>query len=106
VDYQYQHKLRSPFEPQSAPFFDTVNKPKSYPKITGCLSYQDRTTDICFCNTQQGTIVNLPRDMCLAYIATGVFDYSKDDSTIEQAELANLPRASLTTSESDTVAQQ
>lgn len=92
---------RVPDVPSSAPIYDEVTRPVTYPKLSCIYSadpyFVDRNRDRlaigyvkgrihgCRCNTQQGTRAVVSFDACMAYVQEGAFDPAKPD------RLANLP---------------
>ncbi len=60
-----------PNVPQSAPFYKELYKAKSYPKPQ-CITNEARNK--CFCNTQQGTRMNVTLKYCLHVVDHGIFD--------------------------------
>jgi zona occludens toxin len=62
--------------PQSAPFYRELYKAKSYPKPQ-CITSAKR--DRCFCNSQQGSRMNVSHRMCLNYVDNGYFDPTIED---------------------------
>ncbi|SDH10106.1 Zonular occludens toxin (Zot) [Pseudomonas flavescens] len=81
--------------PSSAPIYDQITQPVTYPKLS-CLSsidddfvlrnrerfivgvYKGRTTG-CRCNTQQGTRYDVSFASCMSYVENGAFDPAKPD---------------------------
>lgn len=99
---------RVPGVPSSAPMYDELTRPVSYPKVF-CIASQDEDfvrnnahrMDIgyrsgrlhgCRCNTQQGTRVTLPFATCMDYVQHGSFDPAIPDRTpLQQAATAGGP---------------
>jgi hypothetical protein len=94
-DYVVAHTPRIPDVPSSAPIYDELTKPQTYPKPV-CVSTKDEallermgtklTIDIykgrvhgCRCNTQQGTRLNVSFQACMNYVENGAFDPAKPD---------------------------
>ncbi|KXU37179.1 zonular occludens toxin [Ventosimonas gracilis] len=100
---------RLPDVPSSAPLYDEVTQPVTYPKLS-CMA----TTDVkaleragnrlsmgwrkvrkgmqdvievygCRCNTQQGTRAMISAEACLNYVENGAFDPAKPDKAPVQA---------------------
>ncbi|WP_137885736.1 zonular occludens toxin domain-containing protein [Pseudomonas sp. 2FE] len=95
---------RVPDVPSSAPIYDQLTKPVTYPK-TFCvaskdeslleragskmtLGYQGSRLYGCRCNTQQGTKVDISFDACMAYVEHGAFDPAKPDPSSSQQQAA------------------
>ncbi|WFC62647.1 zonular occludens toxin [Pseudomonas sp. REST10] len=86
---------RVPDVPSSAPIYDEVTRPVTYPKLS-CVSssdpyFVDRNRERlsvgyikgrvhgCRCNTQQGTRAVVSFESCMAYVNEGAFDPAKPD---------------------------
>jgi len=95
---------RIPDVPSSAPIYDQLTKPVSYPK-TFCvatqdeallervgskmtLGYQGGRLHGCRCNTQQGSKVDISFDACMAHVEYGAFDPAKPDPVSPQQQAA------------------
>lgn len=92
---------RVPDVPSSAPIYDEITRPVTYPKLSCVYSadpyFVDRNRDRlvvgyikgrvhgCRCNTQQGTRAVVSFESCMAYVNEGAFDPAKPD------RLQNLP---------------
>lgn len=91
---------RVPDLPSSAPMYDQITQPVSYPK-TFCVSskdqqlierasskmtlgYKDGRLQGCRCNTQQGSKVEISFDVCMATVENGFFDPAKPDAGTNQ----------------------
>lgn len=94
-EYVAQRVPRLPDVPSSAPIYDEITRPVTYPKLS-CMHTAD--TDLiarnhqrfvvgfregklygCRCNTQQGTRAVVSFDGCMAYVNEGAFDPAKPD---------------------------
>jgi zona occludens toxin len=65
--------------PHTAPIYDDVTKPVTYPKLS-CMGWvKTGGVQDCKCLTQQGTSVKVPRDTCLNIAKNGLFDPAKED---------------------------
>lgn len=86
--------------PSSAPIYDELTRPVTYPKLS-CVSSSNedfvrrnadrmvtgiRKGEIhgCRCNTQQGTRAVVSFDACMSYVADGAFDPAKPDRQYSQ----------------------
>jgi len=95
--------------PGSAPIYDQLNTPQSFPKPV-CIATTDRElisrnrrrmsigdTDDgltgCRCNTQQGTLLEASFEFCLSVVQNGYFDDTKPDrgSMQDQNRNSQLP---------------
>lgn len=72
------------YVPESAPIYDGLPKPKSFPQLKGCV-LNKRTND-CKCYTQQATIYEVSQDMCINYINVGKFNPYKQDEVVQPVE--------------------
>jgi hypothetical protein len=63
--------------PASAPVFDSLTAPKSFPRIAACVRMGDR----CSCYSQQATVLKVEDDMCRQVVAHGYFDSSIPDAS-------------------------
>jgi len=62
--------------PQSAPFYKSLYKAKSYPKPV-CIASEDRSR--CICHSQQGTTMQVSLRYCLNLVDNGYFDPTISD---------------------------
>jgi len=60
--------------PASAPIYDEVTRPKTFPR-TNCIASADR----CSCYTQQATRLHISEAICRQMVADGVFDFTRDE---------------------------
>jgi zona occludens toxin len=63
----------------SKPFYDELIRPVSFPKITGCAKLVIDGEIDCWCNSQQGTKLDMSVRECLKYLERGWFDFTKPD---------------------------
>lgn len=94
-DYLDLRTPRLPDVPSSAPIYDEVTRPVTYPKLS-CMytadseliernhqrfvvGFRDGRLYGCRCNTQQGTRAVVSFDGCMAYVNEGAFDPAKPD---------------------------
>lgn len=94
-EYMAMRIPRLPDVPSSAPIYDEITRPVSYPKLL-CVhssnSYfieKNRSRIVtgiahgreygCRCNTQQGTRYDVSFEACMAYVDNGVFDHAVPD---------------------------
>lgn len=90
-----QRVPRVPDIPSSAPMYDDLTKPVSYPKFY-CISTRDETLlerhaqamtiqtrngrrEGCRCNTQQGSRLDVSFEFCMNVVQNGYFDPAKPD---------------------------
>lgn len=60
----------------TAPIYDEVRKPVTYPKMN-CVLWIDR--DDCVCYSQQATRLQVDQDTCRQVVRNGLFDHAKPD---------------------------
>lgn len=86
---------RLPDVPSSAPIYDDLTRPVTYPKLSCVnssdsemvarnhkrmvLGYREGKVYGCRCNTQQGTRYDVSFEACMAYVENGAFDHAKPD---------------------------
>lgn len=86
---------RLPDVPSSAPIYDEITRPVTYPRLSCMystdqqmvarnhkrlvLGYRDGKVYGCRCNTQQGTRAVVSFEACMAYVEEGAFDPAKPD---------------------------
>ena len=73
--------------PHTAPAYDDVTKPKTYPKLACIIWRPDTKYETCKCITQQGTTTKVPISTCKNLANNGYFDPAKQDP--EEIERAN-----------------
>ncbi|MEC6897452.1 zonular occludens toxin domain-containing protein [Photobacterium piscicola] len=80
-EYLDQMKPRIPFKPETAPIYDDLRKPKSFPRLSSCLMITNKP-ETCECFTQQNTVLNIPIAQCIKIVNTHKkpFDYTKKDT--------------------------
>ncbi len=72
--------------PQTAPIYDKLREPKTYPRLV-CGYMESR--DDCRCITQQGTKVQIDKQLCLNIVKNGIFDYARPDDADRQGARAS-----------------
>ncbi|MGZ4955046.1 MAG: zonular occludens toxin domain-containing protein, partial [Methylobacter sp.] len=77
-----------PGVPWSAPFYKELVKPVSFPRIAGCIKSKKQGDFRCACYSQQGTIVEVPPDVCSLYVQRHAFNPFKPDSNAIEAKYA------------------
>lgn len=76
----------------SQPFYDELVRPVSFPKVSGCAKLVVDGKIDCWCNSQQGTRLNMTVRQCMSYLDRGWFDFTqpdeeRDDSGAEGQEV-------------------
>lgn len=69
---------RIPDIPSSAPIYDHLTEPVSYPRVSAC--YQHHKSGDCRCYSQQGTILQISKPACIQYVRYGAFDNAVPDT--------------------------
>lgn len=88
-EYIEQRQIRVAGMPHSAPVYDDLSKPRTFPRLSACV----QMGDACRCYTQQGTeIKGIPPRSCEQYVAHGWFDDWKEDHLSERGPLADRER--------------
>lgn len=73
----FAYKPRISNMPETAPAYDELRQPKSFPK-PNCVSDETR----CICYTQQATLMhNYPEVLCRDFVKNGRFEPTKEDVT-------------------------
>lgn len=70
----------------SKPFYDALVRPVSMPKISGCAKLVVDGQIDCWCNSQQGTRLDMTVRECLSYLKNGWFDFTRQDRDEEEEE--------------------
>lgn len=63
--------------PETAPVYEEIAKPKTFPRLAGCVQSAKR----CTCYTQQGTTLDVPANVCGDVVANGRFDPYRNEET-------------------------
>ena len=85
AEYVDLHTPRIADIPSSAPVYDELTKPKTFPKPQ-CIRAE--TTSNCQCYTQQATKLNISQSVCNSIVDNGYFDDTKPDMPEPKAESA------------------
>ncbi|MDZ4333486.1 MAG: zonular occludens toxin domain-containing protein [Pseudomonas sp.] len=108
-DYIALRVPRLPDVPSSAPIYDDITRPVTYPKLS-CMSssdpqmvaknhkrltmgYREGKVYGCRCNTQQGTRAVVSFDACMGFVEEGAFDPAKPDRITQPAINQEHPQA-------------
>lgn len=76
--------------PWSAPFYDELTKPVSFPQIVGCVEGVKKEVYQCSCYTQQSTVVTVPLSVCQSYIKHRAFNpFIPDSGSVADANGAD-----------------
>lgn len=76
-------------EPETAPRYDDLAVPKTFPRIVACIA----STKKCGCFTQQGTPVDMPQDKCRARVERPEFDPYQDPQEARRDDLGQQARS-------------
>lgn len=93
ITYEEYIALRTPRIadiPSSAPIYDELTQPKTFPK-TNCVRFE--ATKHCQCYTQQATKLNISQSVCNSIVDNGYFDDTKNESGQSSAEGAQKGEA-------------
>lgn len=63
--------------PWTAPIYKDLAKPVALPVVSGCVS--SKKADKCSCYTQQAMFIEMPKSVCLQYVAHNPFNPFKPD---------------------------
>lgn len=106
AEYIELHTPRLKNVPSSAPIYDELTAPQTYPKLT-CMSsdaesftarlnaWQVKDGVGCQCYTQQATRLDIEHDFCMSVVKHGYFDHARPDRSIYQPDLALAPEPHL-----------
>lgn len=72
LDYLEARKPRIANMPWTAPVYDDLRKPQSYPRPAACIV--NKKTNVCKCFTQQATRLIVPDDFCRQVVQGAYFD--------------------------------
>lgn len=75
-DYISALTPRLPDVPWSAPIYDALTAPKSFPRPQ-CI--RNNVTGVCKCFTQQATPITISQTACYNYVENGYFDHTRYD---------------------------
>lgn len=78
------HHARVASVDASKPFYDALVRPVSMPKIAGCAKLVVDAEIDCWCNSQQGTRLDMTVRECLSYLKNGWFDFTREDEVEEE----------------------
>lgn len=66
--------------PWTAPIYKELSKPVSMPVLKGCVTSKD--DDRCACFSQQGTVIDMPHDICIMYTRNLPFNHFAPDKNV------------------------
>ena len=84
-EYTQSLTPRLPDVPWSAPIYDAVTTPKSFPRPQ-CI--RNNLTGVCKCFSQQATPITISQTACYNYVENGYFDHTKPDEYYQSARPA------------------
>lgn len=80
--------------PESAPIYDELTKPVSFPRLAGCVFSSKLSR--CSCFTQQGTPYGaVDARACLHFVAWGSFDHYRPDAKAPEGLTTGAPKDSV-----------
>lgn len=68
----------------TAPFYDAITKPVRAPYPAGCVLH--KVKDDCSCYTDQGTKLEVPKEICKTILTNGIFKYWDDERQPEHRD--------------------
>jgi zona occludens toxin len=71
-----------PSLPWTAPMYREIIQPTTWPRPAACAHWLER--DLVVCYSQQGTRMNIPREMALQIVKEGFFDWTKEEQQYGQ----------------------
>jgi zona occludens toxin len=88
-EYIEVHTPRIPDIPYSAPVYDELTKPKTFPRPQ-CIKFNgdEFTPSVCKCFTQQATPLSISQDACNRYVKSGWFNPTKAEGNSDSASTA------------------
>jgi zona occludens toxin len=93
--YLAAHKPRIEGFPHTAPIYDELTKPKTYPRLNCVMWISGPQMGDCVCYTQQATKAAVPVNVCADIVKNGYFDYAREESGAQgreaQASVAPAP---------------
>lgn len=84
-DYVAALTPRLPDVPWSAPIYDAITAPKSFPRPQ-CI--RNNVTGVCKCFSQQATPITISQTACYNYVENGYFDHTKPDDYYQSSQPA------------------
>lgn len=75
-----------PAAPFTAPFYESAVEVAAAPRIAGCGMIKIGHATKCFCNSQQGTRIDVDKRTCINHVMYGSFDFSRDDDYYPKIE--------------------
>ena len=72
-----RYKPRLKGMPWTAPVYDHLRQPQSFPRLAACMLNEE--TKNCRCYTQQATLLPVPEALCLQVVKRGFFDETMPD---------------------------
>lgn len=76
--------------PWSAPFYRDMVRPQVMPYIAGCSRIQTWRSDKCTCTDQQGSVIPMDTEQCVAWLKAGDFDWSAQRQADNDRLIAEL----------------
>lgn len=75
---------------RTAPLFDPLQRPKSQPKIAGCMQFKSDKLNICRCTTEQGSVLNINSHECARLVKEGWFDETRSVVSAKEENIRYL----------------
>lgn len=98
--YLAAHKPRIEGFPHTAPVYDELTKPKTYPRLNCVMWITGPQMGDCVCYTQQATKAAVPVNVCANIVKNGYFDHAREERGEggREAEASVAPAPGLRTS--------
>ena len=90
LTYAQNHTPEIAGLPWSSPVYKNVIEAKTWPRPAACYRHIRKNT--CKCFTDQATLLNLDKDVCLLIVKNGFFDWTKEPIRLASARLDHAPR--------------
>lgn len=86
-----RYKPRLNGMPWTAPVYDHLRQPQSFPRLAACMLNVD--TDRCSCYTQQATLLPVPDLLCRQVVKKGFFDETLPDRHLPSSDLQPVAKS-------------
>ena len=92
-DYLVRLQPRVPELLHTAPVYDDLTEPVSFPRIAACVTI--KKVPYCQCYTQQATKLSVRYGTCLSIVKNGYFDPSVPDTRLSSSTNSRRPVSSI-----------
>lgn len=87
AEYVESWKPRIPDLPHSAPIYDGIAAPRTFPQVAACMQSRSKG---CKCWSQQATVLDVSKDFCAQVVAKGYFNPFDDPIARQQQEAQRM----------------